>query len=351
IKTEACILDNQLFRYETDPTAFYFWGEADCEGMAERLRNGETGIIDPNRAGIEWRHDYCKALETEIEKILGPLVEEKRRGLERREEKEVPESTKKMLSKLRDELNRFARKELEELDQPIEPTEKIDALTILPSYVNIEMDKPRTLSVYTPIELVKTAGTKVSVESSSVNIQILSPHVNLSEHHKYPDLLYGFFKVVGRVVGEEGDIFCKLGDEEARAHVKVGEQKKRRKGELKGRKGGFISEILPDETANPIQRVEYKSNVGQIRIYVNFPAVAKYLGASLKGVETEQGRVVLAELVGEAFCRELATRNLETGKYPRFPGGEIDTFNSAVNDLQKKYLHKIHDVITGWKFR
>jgi len=351
IKTEACILDNQLFKYETDPAAFYFWGEADCKGMAERLRKGETGIIDLNRAGIEWQHDYCKALEAEIEKVLAPLVEEKRRELEGREEKEVPESTKKMLSKLRDELNRLARKELEELDQPIEPTEKIDALTILPGYANIEVDKPRTLSVYAPIGLVKASGTEASIESSNVNIQILSPHVNLSKHHKYTDLFYGYFKVVGRVVGEEGYIFCKLGDEEARAHVKVSEQREKKKGEPKGRKGGFISEILPDETANPIQRVEYKRNEGQIRIYVNFPAVAKYLGASLKGVEREQGRVVLAELVGEAFCRELAIRNLNAGKYPCFPGGEIDTFNSAVSDLQKKYLHRIHDVITTWRFR
>lgn len=351
IKTGACILDNQLFKYEIDPAAFYFWGEADCEGIAKRLRKGETVIIDLNRAGIEWRHDYCKALESEIEKILAPLIEEKRKELEKKEEKEVPESTKKMLNKLCELLNRCAKEELEELPPIVEPGEKIEVLTIHPAYANIEIDKPRALSVYAPIELVKAPGTKVSIESSNVNIQILSPYVNLSKHHKYTDLLYGFFKVVGRVVGEEGDISCKLGEEEASAHVKVGEQKERRKGEPKGRKGGFISEILPDETANPIQRVEYKRNVGQIRIYVNFPAVAKYLGARLKGVETEQGKVILAELVGEAFCREVARQSLEAGKYPIISGAEIDTFNSAVNDLQKKYLHRIHDLITTWRFR
>ena len=57
IKTEAAILDCQLFKYETDPAALYFWGEVYCECIAERIKQGDIGIIDPNRGGIEWRHE------------------------------------------------------------------------------------------------------------------------------------------------------------------------------------------------------------------------------------------------------------------------------------------------------
>lgn len=350
IKTEACILDNQLFMFEKDPAAFYFWGEADCKGMAERIRKGETGIINLNRAGIEWQHEYCKVLEGEIEKNLAPLIEEKRKELQKGDEKEVSESTRKMLNKLCEQLNRFAKEEFEELPSIVEPSEKIEVLIILPGYANIEVDKPRTLSVYAPNEMVEMAGIRVSIESNNNNIQTLSSHVNLGKHSKYPDLHYGFFKIIGRVMNEEGKIVCRLGEEEAVARVKVGEQKKKQKGKLKGKKRGFISNIQPDETPNPIQRVEYRRGLGEIRIYVKFPAVAKYLDVGLKGAETEQGRVILAELVGEAFCRELARQSLDTQKNPTFPGSDIDIFNSAVNELQKKYLHQIHDAITTWRF-
>ncbi len=84
---------------------------------------------------------------------------------------------------------------------------------------------------------------------------------------------------------------------------------------------------------------------------MKFPGVSNYLSKGLKGVEEKQGKVMLAELVGEAFCRQLAIRNIETGKYPPNPGAEIDSFNHAVNELQKKYLGKIHDAILNWDFK
>jgi len=54
--------------------------------------------------------------------------------------------------------------------------------------------------------------------------------------------------------------------------------------------------------------------------------------------------------VGEAFCRELARKGLESGDYANVPGGEIDSFNIAVNELQKKYLYKIQEILFAWKF-
>jgi len=59
IKTKGAILDNKLFKFDNDPAGLYFFGEAICEGLEERLRKGETEIIDPNRSGLEWRHEYC----------------------------------------------------------------------------------------------------------------------------------------------------------------------------------------------------------------------------------------------------------------------------------------------------
>ena len=355
IKSEAAVLDNCLFKYENEPAALYFWGEACCDGIAEKTRRGETGIIDLNRAGLEWRHDYCQAIQATIEKILDPLIQEKRKELEgKKEKKEVAEPTKKMLRKLCNVLNELANKEFEEWEPHVEPDGNIEELTVLPRYANIEADKLRPFSIYAPAKLVRVAGNKVMIESDNINISLLSSHVSLDKKHpKYPDLACGVFKVVGRVINEEANIRCKLGEEKAIAHVKVGELKKKKKGEPTGRKGGFISDILPDEVPDPIQRVEYVGDTGEIKIKIKFPGVTRYLSSSLEEVETGQGKVFLAELVGEAFCRELAGRKLKQGESPPFPGveAEIAFFNSTVNNLQKKYLDRIHEAVAGWKFK
>lgn len=60
--------------------------------------------------------------------------------------------------------------------------------------------------------------------------------------------------------------------------------------------------------------------------------------------------MLLAELVGEAFCRQLARQKIELGDKLLIPGSEIESYNTTINELQKKYLHKIQDLVFAWKF-
>ena len=126
------------------------------------------------------------------------------------------------------------------------------------------------------------------------------------------------------------------------AIIKNRHRKKKRR--LRGRKGGLFSSIEPDISVKPTQRVFYDREAGVIRVYVTFPGVSTYLGPGLEGLERPEGRVLLAELVGEAFCREVARKLVETGKYSSIPGAEIDNFNSVVNELQRKYFGIIHEI-------
>lgn len=350
IKTKGAILDNQLFKFESDPPAFYFFGEAICEGLEERLRKGETAIIDPNRGGLEWRHEYCQILATKIEKVLEPLILEKKKALEKKPEKEVKESTKKLLRNLCNKLNELAKRELEELEVITDIEPDITNLMIKPEVANIQVDKPRIFSIYAPDILVEKEGQEVLIKSDTIDIQPLASSVNLEKHHKYPGKIwYRYFKVVGKRDGAEGNIIAKLGTETVTTKVKVAPQKERKKGELAGRRGGFVSDVKVNELENPPQRVVYKDGV--IEIYIKFPSVAKFIKSGLDGVETPEGKILLAELVGDAFCKELAREGIEIGKYPKIPGNEIDSFNTAINDLQKKYLHTIQETILGWKFK
>lgn len=353
IKTKGAILDNHLFRFENDPAALYFYGEAISNYLEERLRKGETEIIDPNRGGLEWRHEYCQALSKNIEGILEPLIFEKRKALEKRPIKEVKESTKKMLMKLRNLLNGLAKQELEEIKEvPIEPGLNITSLIIKPGVANIPENKPRIFSIYAPIEIVKEEGQEAHIKSDNIDIRPLSSTVKLEKHPKFPTkIYYRYFKVVGIKEGAEGFIIVNLGNETALAKVKVAPFKtreKRRIREIIGRKGGFILDFKPDELNNPSQRVVYREGI--IRVYIRFPSVSKFINSGFEGVENPEGRLLLAELVGEAFCRELVIQGMELGSIPKIPGGEVDSFNAAINDLQKKCLHKIQEIIFAWKF-
>ncbi len=355
IKTKGAILDNQLFRFDNDSAGLYFFGEAICEGMEERLRKGETEIIDPNRSGLEWRHEYCLALSREIEKVLEPYVLEKRRTLERKPEKAVKESTNKMLRKLCSLLNELAKQELEELTPIIYETGvDIESLVIKPEVANIQKDKPHIFSVYAPDEIVISEGQEVHIKSDTIDIQPLASTVKLEKHPKYPEKIwYRYFKVVGKQENAQGTLTVNLGEETAQARIKVTQSKERKKGEITTRKGGFISDIKPDIDSlktGESQRVFYENDTGIIWINIGFPSVGKFIKSGFEGIETPEGKVLMSELVGEAFCKRLAFEGMERSKYLKIPGAEIESFNTAINELQKKYLHRIQEIIFAWKF-
>jgi hypothetical protein len=345
IKTKGAILDNQLFKFENDQAAFYFFGEAICEGLEERLRKGETEIIDPNRGGLEWRHEYCQALAKAIENILEPLINEKRKILEKGPKKEVEKAIKKKINDLCKLLNELATQEFE--DEEIGPGPNITRLIIKPEKANLQINKPRIFSVYAPDDLVKKAGKIVNISSDNIDIKPLVSTVNLNEHPNREKIWYNYFKVIGKKKGAEGIITVTLGNDSAIAKVEVTTPKKRKKGKIiTGTKEGFISDIQTDETENPLQRVIYKQRI--IKIYIKFPSVTKFIEYG-PTVKTPEGKMLLAELVGEAFCKELARQGIERGKYIVVPISEpvsgIDAFNAAVNELQRKYLHIIQEFI------
>ncbi len=351
IKTGGCILDNQLFRFDADSAGFYFYGEAICYGLEKRLREGEKEILDPNRNGIELRHEYSKILAKVIERELEPLIFEKRKLIESTPKKEIKSSTKSMLEKLCNLLNELAQQELDDLpDYIFEPESvDIDQLIIKPEYANIPLDIPRTFTIYAPTEIIKRERKQAIIKSDNYNIRPLSSIVKLEQHKKYPERLWcRYFKVVGISEGAEGTIFVELGNEKAFSKVKVAPFKEKKRGKISGSKKGFISNIVPDPLNDPPQRVVYQDGI--IKVYTKFPSISKFIESNFDKIETAEGRLLLSELVGEAFCKELAIKGIENGKYLKVAGAEIDSFNATINELQKKYLHKIQEIIFAWKF-
>lgn len=346
IKTSGAILDNQLFKYQNEQAGRFFFGEVVCEGLAERIREGDWGIITPDRTGINWRHQYCETLRRKLEDVLEPYIEEKKKQLEVKPTKAPSENTKKMLNNVCLLLNRLVKEELSEVPPDRPGKEPLKQLTIIPEKANIEGE--RIFFVYAPRDILDSPLLEyyqAKVKSDNPYIQVLNPSVRLKVSRKYPDLYYnGRFIVTGSIKDEKATITCTLGEHRATAEVRVAALKPRGKRTKLGRKGGFFSEIKADARENPDQRAGYNEKDRIIQIFVKFPVVAKYLDERLSP-ETIESKTMLAELVGEVYCRFTAREKINTGIEYITLTDPIDTYNRAISDLQKKSLHLIHEAI------
>lgn len=350
IKTSGAILDNQLFKYQSERAGCFFFGEVSWPNLAERLREGES-LLDLNRVGIEWQQEVCQVLEAEIEQTLEPFIEEKKRQLEVKPTAPPSEKVNKLNKSICSLLNRLAKKHFSDTSIDTGPgDEEIEDLTIKPPYANLEIDKERPFSIYAPITIIGICSGPCQIEVKSDNpthIQVLNPTVTLRPHRERPLLYYGNFRVKGKTDKEEATITCKCREYKATANVRVAPPKKIGQRKKTKVKGGFFRGIKAAR-GSASQRVRYDEKSGIIWIYVDFPSVKKYFEKNLN-FKSEASRPMYAELIGEAFCRFIARDYIKTGKVPRIPGGEIEAVIIAMNTVQKEYLHQIHDAVLKQK--
>lgn len=347
IKTSGAILDNQLFKYQGDKAASFFFGEVIWPNLAKRLREGES-LLDLNRVGIEWKQEVCDVLKRELEQILEPFIEEKRRQLDIKPARKPSEKISKLNTAICSLLNKLAKKHFYETPIDTGPgSETIQELTIKPPYANLELEKERPFSVYCPLRIVGIGPGPRQAEvksSNSVHIHVLSPTITLQPHRERPLLYYGNFRVLGKTDKEEATLTCTFGEHIATATVRVAPPGKIGPRKKPKAKGGFFRGIEADRGTNPSQRVRYDESSGIIWVYVKFPGISEYFEDNLN-FTSEISRPMYAELIGEAFCRFIARDYIEKGEVPKIPGGEVEAVTIAMNKAQAEYLHQIHDAV------
>ncbi len=340
IKTEGAILDNQLFGYETDPVGLYFFGTIICPAIADIVRKGDETIIDLNRGGLAWKHEFNKKLLSVSKDILGELINKKKKELQLTREVKIEEPVEKVLTQVCKKLSDLAKLELED-DSPPGPGE-LSTLIIRPIYANIELDKPRSLGVYVPKYLSDDEGTKiVTFKSSNSNIQIINQTVTLDYHKEDNNLLKSSFKVVGKIDGESAVITAMLSKLSATCDVKVAPLKPRGDGPNPPRKsGGLFKKIRPTQEEEPTQRFRFLEKEGILEVFVKFPGIEKYLGTQFENINNPDSRALLSEIILEAFCRVISRKR--AGKYYV---EEIDPFMYDMDQLRKKASQSVYDLI------
>ena len=345
VTTEGIPLDNRAFGFEGDEAAQYFTGSIEVAGIARSLRNNDFGLLDPSRGGLAWRSNAARNLEVKITEELRVLVDRKRLELESNRRASTRETYRRRLMEVCDLLNRLADDEIEEMPRFGREETQLEGLVIRPDVGYERPHEIRRFSIYMPATMANESSPVVSLSFEDVqgNIWPSTNAVVLGEHRSNPDVLTGSFEISGAPEGSSCLIYATYGQEEDIAEFRVREPSRREPNGEPRNRGLFREVNFDDQRESPIQRVSF--NNGNITIFLQFPPINQYLGTGGDGMDTPLGSIMCAELVAEAFSREVARRRFESGVVVPAQGGEIDAYNSELNSLSRKYLHAIHSAL------
>jgi len=367
IKTGNATLDNQLFGFDNDPNAHYFFGDIRCPGIADAIRAHSRGLVRPDRSGLNWRHEHCRELEARIKEILSRHIQRKReQASARRKPDEMPKERAAKLKRTFRKLNALGREILAEpgLGPGTLPSGlAIEHLTIYPAEASAPPDKDRTFTVYAPADGPTTRSgaatgrrpvanrpVSVALDDPTGRFVLSTTTVSLKKHKARPDLATGSFTIKGFRQRTKTGIIARQDADEDYAEFVVRPERKadRQKGKEapRERKGGLFRNIVFDTLdEQPLQRVYYNRSTGDITIYTCYPGIRPHLGANGAGSETERGSLLLSELIAEAFCRETARRKVESESLG--PEAQLDQYLKIYNEHLKLCIPIVQGIWLG----
>jgi hypothetical protein len=341
-----------LFRFESNEYAARFYGRLTCDYLHQLLNNDEP-VLTATRDGINWKHSFTKALKEIVEGKLEPLVEEERRRARQEERTAVNKKMKAKLDLALKQLNSIAKLELgdgkrdDEDDDDKTPVVPLNGFGFVPKYAHVLTGKPGQLTLRAFVPDVVATGSVVTIQSDNPEVTILTPQVVIEAREDYPGVGQARVEIEGRQVGALAAVTAIVeGPEknlEAEALVKVISKREPTK-EQDGPKGdkGLFKGYRFDSSAEPRQRVRFDRATSFIVIATKAASVSPYLDESGNGIEDPKGQVMLAELISEAFCNELASQGVASQKYLAPAGGEADAIRRKYIELQTLYAHRIH---------
>jgi hypothetical protein len=202
-----------------------------------------------------------------------------------------------------------------------------------------------TLTLRVKLPDIAHDGSTVFVASDNSEILVLTPRVIIKARDDDPTIGQTKVKVEGRQVGNQGAVTAYLAGHKSKAFVQVRSKKETLDIAPSKSHAGLFTDIRFDDRMDPRQRVYLDRVNSNIVVATAAPSVKIYLDSQNRLDTTAQGQVLLAELITEAVCREIARQGVESGKFLAPDGAEADAIQSHFIRLQNRYAHIIHDVI------
>lgn len=354
------VFDLTLLKFENNEYASRFYGRITCNYLHDLLKKEPPEpVLTATRDGISWGHDFTKSLKLAVEAKLEPLIEEEKRRIQAERQIVINKKLQERLDIALKELNSIANLELGKIGDGEDnvrgkkvPFVPAGGFGFVPDYVYVQTGKPATLILRAQISEKIVHGSLVTIESDNSEVNIISSQALIEQRTDYPEIGEACIQIEGRQVGAEAIITAEIDALKTEALIKV---ISKRVPPINPRppqgRGALIRGFKFDPSAEPRQRVKFDRANSLVIISTEAPSVAAYFDELGNGQETPQGQVLLAELITEAACREMARRGVESGKYLTMPGTEIDSIQREYINLQNKYAHKIHAFLVDPNYR
>lgn len=343
--SKGMVLSLTMLKYENDPVAAYFYGSMQCDYLHDLLKNDEP-VLTATRDGINWSHPFARALKLAIEAKLEPLIEKERKHALREEQTKLDKQLRQKINRALHELNHIASAELSNRKDGDERIFLPDnGMAFSPERAYVQTGRMLSLTLRADLKKNIQPNSVVNITSNSDEVIVLTPQVTLKPNKADPTIGEATVRVEGRQVGGEGLITAMLGKIHAQAMVQVHSKKEVLVEPPTRSKSALFNDIRFDDRMDPRQRVYFDRVNSSIVIATNAPSVKMYLDENNRLDTSVQGQVLLAELVAEAVCREIAREGVEKGKFLVLEGSEADAIQNHFIRLQNRYSHLIHEHI------
>ncbi|MCX5997849.1 MAG: hypothetical protein NTV42_09660 [Chloroflexi bacterium] len=359
IRSQGAILDITLTRkFEDNKYSSGLFGSATCDYIDFLLRTEKEPIIHSDRSGLDWKHPFCRALESVLAKEIAVYVQDQEKKSKEKELRLENEKTRRRYLASLPQLNKIAKMELsktegegegQDMGRPIVlPSSGFD---FVPDYVQIVVDKESTLTLKAIVPNAVPLATSISISSDTAEIIPLNKEIifHRDDVDSATGLCIGHVRVIGKQVGAEGIITAEVGVKKAEIIVKVISRKKPSEKPEISKKSGLFRDFKFSPDADSRQRVRFERSSGYVIIATRAPSVEMYFGPNGEGQEEGHCQVLLAELVVEAVCREIARQKIEWGQEP-YLGEASEAMNVIHNKLVYKYSHQIHAMLVEQKY-
>ena len=343
--SQSTVISLTMLKFENDPYASFFYGSLECDYLHDLMKNDEP-VLTATRDGINWTLPFAKALKHAVESRIEPLVQVEREHAMQDEQMKLDKRLRKKLDKTIRELNVIASSELS--DQPsagrgIEPPPA--GLEFVPGRVFVQTGQMVTLTLHAKLSGRLYDGSMVFIVSDNPEVEVLTPKVQVKALKDHPEIGIAKVQVEGKQVGSEGVVTAYMSDHKAQALVQVRSRKEAIEDTQPRKHHGLFTDIRFDDRMDPRQRVYLDRVSSMIVIATAAPSVKRYLDGQHRLDTSKQGQVLLAELITEAVCREIARQGVESGRFLAPEGSEADAIQSHFIRLQNRYAHLIHEVI------
>jgi hypothetical protein len=215
----------------------------------------------------------------------------------------------------------------------------------VPARVFVQTGQTVTLTLRAHLSERIHEGAAVFVVSDNPEVEVLTPKVHIKASKDHREIGVAKVQVEGKQVGNEGVVTAYLGNQKTQAAVQVRSRKEAIDDTQPKKHHGLFTDIRFDDRMDPRQRVYLDRVNSTIVIATAAPSVKRYLDSQSRLDTSTQGQVLLAELITEAVCREIARQGVENGKFLAPEGAEADAVQSHYIRLQNRYAHLIHQVI------